>query len=55
MALLSNIGPSGVSSTGTFPIGFILRNSGVLFETPISKFSTNVTSTPEYSATMRVL
>ena len=77
IALLSKIGPSGVSITGTcmtncimihcykyipnkkekrrsacttLPKGFILRNSGVLFETPIWKFFTSSISTAQYSA-----
>lgn len=83
MELLSKMGPSGVSNTGTyklgnfqanqhiehppgtqknikyflqtFPMGFILRNSGVLFVTPISKFLTNSTFTPVYSAVISAL
>lgn len=81
MALLSKIGPSGVSSTGTytpkddfsiqnvsnllshlqikvkptFPMGFILRKSGVLLDTPISKFFTSSTLTPLYSAAISAL
>lgn len=39
----------------TFPIGFNFRKSGVLFVTPISKFSTRLTCTPLYSAAMRDL
>lgn len=38
----------------TFPIGFIFKNSGVLFDTPISKFLTRSTFTPQYSAAMSV-
>lgn len=36
-------------------MGFILRNSGVLFDTPISKFWTNSTLTPVYSAAISAL
>lgn len=38
MALLSNRwNPEGVDKTGTFPIGYLSRNSGVLFVLPNSK------------------
>lgn len=36
----------------TFPIGFIFKNSGVLFDTPIWKSLASSTFTPEYSAAM---
>lgn len=36
-------------------MGFILRNSGDLFDTPISKFLTSSTLTPLYSAAMSAL
>ena len=46
--------PSAVSSVGTLPKGLSLRNSGVLFDLPISKRGTSIWI-DEYSATMRAL
>jgi len=54
IAFDSNTPPSGVSSVGTFPNGFSLRNSGVLFDLPISKRGTSI-AIPAYSAAMRAL
>ena len=49
MALLSKMPPSGVSSVGTLPAGFSLRNHASLFVTPISNSGSSIV-TPLYSA-----
>jgi len=54
IAFDSNTPPSGVSRVGTLPKGLSFRNSGVLFDLPISKRGTS-TGIPANSAAMSAL
>jgi len=54
MALDSKMQPCDVSSTGTLPMGDLLRNSGVKLSVPILKSGMS-SSTPLYSAAIRIL